>query len=186
MFFSNLLDSGEWQVLVEPPADARIGSVVLSQAGDRVVYTMSGRDRPLEIRHQRIADRSDRRLGHLPPDGSDLILNQWLASDGMVDGRLWRHDDSQAYALLSPDVGVVDAAFEFTNGPRGFSRSPDGRFLALDIRQADDQAERDIQVCELTLSTCAVLAHPAHDFFPVWAPDGRLFFDSDRAGTMGL
>ena len=179
-------DTGEWQSLVQPPADARIGSVVLSPAGDRVVYTMSGRDRPLEIRHQRIADRSDRLLGHLPPDGSDLILNQWLASDGMVDGRLWRNNDSQAYALLSPDVGVVDAAFEFTNPPQGFSRSPDGRFLALDMRQADDQPERDIQVCELALGTCAVLAHPAHDFFPVWAPDGRLFFDSDRAGTMGL
>ena len=181
------LVTGELKVLVQPPEDARIQSAVLSPAGDRVVYMMWPGDAPTpEIRRYRIADGYDRLIGHLPPGGTDLRLNQWLESDGMLDGRLLRDDDSQAFVLLSPDTGVVQTVFEFMNPPQGFSRSPDGRFLAFDVRESNDRAERDIQVCELASGTCAVLAHPAHDFFPLWAPDGRLFFDSDRGGTIGL
>ena len=59
--------------------------------------------------------------------------------------------------------------------------------LAFDFLQSPGGPERDIRVCDLETRACeAVATHPAIDAQPVWAPDGRLLFNSDRAGTMGL
>ena len=176
----------EQQVLVQPPQDERVSGAVISPAGDRVVYLLKAPDRPVEIRHHQLADNSDRSLAFLPPDASDLQLGQWAASDGFIGGWLWRHDGTEAFVLLSPETGAIETAIELTAPWTSFWRSPDGRFLALDVLEATDRAERDIQVCDLASDRCSVLAHPANDFYPHWAPDGRLFFNSDRGGTIGL
>ena len=174
------------RILVQPPEDVSVSGAVISPGGDRVVYLLKAPDRPVEIRHHQLADNSDRSLAFLPPDASDLQLGQWAASDGFIGGWLWRRDGTEAFVLVSPETGAVQTAIELTAPWTSFWRSPDGRFLALDVLEAPDRAERDIQVCDLGSLRCSMLAHPANDFYPHWAPDGRLFFNSDRGGTIGL
>ena len=176
----------EQRILVHPPEDVRVSGAVISPAGDRVIYLVKAPDRPVEIRHHQLTDGIDRSLAFLPPDASDLQLGQWMASDGFIGGWIWRHDGSEAFVLVSPETGGIETAIELTAPWTSFWRSPDGRFLALDVFEAPDRAERDIQVCDLGSGRCSVLAHPANDFYPHWAPDGRLFFNSDRGGTIGL
>ena len=78
-------------------------------------------------------------------------------------------------------------AFELKDTPQVIHVSPDGRYLAADVLQTPGAPERDIRVCDLTSGGCEMaVSHPANDLAPRWAPDGRLFFMSDRSGTMGL
>ena len=117
------------------------------------------------------------------PSGS----NEWSPHDQLLVSRLWRNGGTQAAALVSPVSGKLEVIFEFDSPPQGVSRSPDGRFLAFDVLRSPEGPERDIRVCELATLACeTIAAHPAIDALPIWTPDGRLLFNSDRAGTMGL
>jgi serine/threonine-protein kinase len=61
--------------------------------------------------------------------------------------------------------------------------SPDGTRVALDIR---DQSN-DIWMWDLARKTLTrVTTHPGLDRFPLWMPDGKLIFTSDRAGVSNL
>lgn len=66
--------------------------------------------------------------------------------------------------------------------------SPDGRFILFDFAPNVRSAQRDVFLMSAdgTRET-PLVQHPANDFLPVWAPDGRsVLFLSDRAGNVGL
>ena len=77
-------------------------------------------------------------------------------------------------------AGVVDWPFEM-------KISPDGNYIAYDVSQVTGSSQRDIYL----LSTDGgvethVVEHPLNDILLGWMPDGkRIFFASDRSGTMG-
>jgi serine/threonine-protein kinase len=179
--------SGETRSLRGATSGERIVAATISPDGARVVFTLAAPGRPVEVRTIETSGSGERLLMTAPDDVANIGLNEWSAHDQQIVSRIWRRNGTSAAALISPASGSMDVLLEFDGLPQGFSRSPDGRLLAYDVRQTADGPERDIRVCDLTTGGCeAIAAHPAIDVMPVWAPDGRLLFNSDRAGTMGL
>ena len=120
-------DTLDQRVLVSPREGEYIGGAVISPYGDRVVYTLGVSDRPLEIRHLRLADGHKRLLAYLPPDATDLTFGQWAAADGLIGGRIWRSDGSGGTR-----AGVARNRYHRA-GHRGWR--PDKRLLALTGRE---------------------------------------------------
>ena len=162
-------------------------SAVISPDASQVAFTVMAPKQPVAVRVIDTRDGGERQLLSLPPDVGNIALNEWAAHDQQIVARILRRDQTQAAATLSIEAGSLTAIAEFEGPAQGFSRSPDGRMLAFDTLQTAGSAERDIRVCDLAAHTCQTVAgHPAIDVLPIWAPDGRLLFNSDRSGTMGL
>lgn len=180
-------DSGETRILKEPGAGVRISAAHISPDGNSVVFVLVAPQRPPEVRAITADRQNERLILAMPDDVRMMSLNSWSDHDQRIAARIWRKDNSQAVALLTPATGALEVALELEDVPQGLHRSPDGRYLAMDVLQAEDAPERDIRVCDLSSRTCETpVSHPANDVSPHWTPDGRLFFVSDRAGTMGL
>ncbi|MEX2261346.1 MAG: hypothetical protein WD696_05310 [Bryobacteraceae bacterium] len=101
----------------------------------------------------------------------------------------FRKDSISQIALVSAADGSV-RVLKSLNWvyPKKMDFSPDGRFLVYDAPAAGKPDVRDIFVLAADGSRESVLdKHPANDIFPVWSPDGsRIFFTSDRSGSIGL
>jgi serine/threonine-protein kinase len=178
--------TGETTTIRQPPQGDRITSALISPDGAHVAFAVASQGKPVEIRMVNPDGGSERLVTALPMDVS-IGLGEWSARQDRILSRLWRKGRPQAAALLSPFSGDLEVIFEYESPPQGFSLSPDGRLLAFDALQSPDGPERDIRVCDLSTRACeTVAAHPAIDVQPIWTPDGRLLFNSDRGGTMGL
>jgi Tol biopolymer transport system component len=70
--------------------------------------------------------------------------------------------------------------------PDDITVSPDGRFVAYDVRETNGR--RDIRLIRIQDGEeSRLVTHPADDGAPIWTPDGRrILFASDRTGTTGL
>lgn len=182
------IDTGQMEVLYQPTTPAQIESVVVASDGRFVAFAeRAAPQRAIVVRLLETGTGSVRALAEWPPGTKALVLNGWHSVDERLSARLWRADNTQAFVLLSVTSGAVEREFDFPGFPQGFSRSPDGRRLAFDVLQVADRPERDIRVCDLTSEGCAnVASHPGHDFYPIWAGDDRLLFNSDRSGLLGL
>lgn len=66
--------------------------------------------------------------------------------------------------------------------------SPDGAFVAYDLRASDTSEQRDVFVMSVDGGAdIPAVVHSASDVVVGWSPDGRsLLFASDRAGSMAL
>jgi Tol biopolymer transport system component len=179
--------TGEMRVLRAGDEDAPVTSVAISPDGADVAYTVARHDRPTEVRRLTIATGQDRLIATPAGEASFVTIVAW-ARDGHIECRLFDREGAQSLALLSPDGGPLTAVFRFPSPPATFARAPDGSRIAFDVRQHESGPERDLRVCELREGgACATVApHPANDVSPIWAPDGRLLFVSDRSGVMGL
>ena len=95
-------------------------------------------------------------------------------------------------ALISVSDGTVQTLKEFEGQgylvwPQEMKFSPNGDYIAYDIRQTKNSSQRDIYLISSdgSVETCAV-SHPLNDIFLGWMPDSEgIFFASDRSGTMG-
>lgn len=90
--------------------------------------------------------------------------------------------DGSVRTLKSPAVGLIEYP--------GMKFSPDGRYVAYDRRVKEHEKLHDIFLLATDGSGKEVrlTEHPADDFCPVWAPDGKaIVFVSNRdPGGMGL
>ncbi len=179
--------TGEMQILRRPDDDEQFSSAAISADGNNVAYTVGRGEQQMEVRLISTAGGAERSLTQLPQEASMLALLAWSARDGQIDVRIWGKDNSHSLGVLSPETGAIETVFRFPGVPQTFARSPDGQLVAFDARQSESDPERDIRVCQLPSGDCATIAaHPANDVSPIWAPDGRLFFVSDRSGVMGI
>ena len=73
-------------------------------------------------------------------------------------------------------------------GPRRMFLSPDGRYLAYDLRAAESDPRRDVFVMDLAhRQETPAVQHAANDDVLGWSPDGaNLLFSSDRTGTAAI
>ena len=164
----------------------RISSAALSPDGTRLAYDSITQSAGATIHVLRLADGSDRQLTTLPADVTSFRVQSWSIADGLLECRLWLRDGTHAFAVISPDSGEVRQRFDLPDSPQGISRSPQADRVAFDVLQSKEGPERDIRICQFDSRQCATFAHPANDFIPFWAPDGRLLFNSDRGRTIGI
>jgi len=68
------------------------------------------------------------------------------------------------------------------------SISPDGQYIVYDWLTEEGPRQRDISLLAMDGSSdVPLIQHPAHDYGPVWTPDGnQIVFVSDRMGNPAL
>jgi Tol biopolymer transport system component len=110
------------------------------------------------------------------PDAKRLYLERRLA-DGTTQLAVLSIGDGSVRVLKSMGWMGVQARL-----------SPDGRYIAYDPPTGDGAPAADIAILATDGSTDNVIVrHPARDFSPLWAPDGRsIIFLSDRTGRISL
>jgi Tol biopolymer transport system component len=90
--------------------------------------------------------------------------------------------DGLVRILKSPAVGLIEYP--------GMKISPDGRYIAYDRKVKEHEELRDIFLLSTDGSGKEVrlTEHPAADFSPVWAPDGKaiVFISNRDPGGIGL
>jgi len=120
------------------------------------------------------------------------IVYDWSPDGKQILACLARKDKVNTIALISVTDGSVQTLKEFKGHgyliwPQEMKFSPDGQYIAYDIRQDKNSSQRDIYLISSDGSgeTC-VVNHPLNDIFLGWMPDREeIFFASDRNGTMG-
>jgi len=90
-------------------------------------------------------------------------------------------------------VGVKDGALRVLKsvdwkGPTKIFFSPDGQYIAYDLRIGDAAKERHVFAMAVDGSReTLVVGHPSENVVMGWSPDGKyLLFASDRSGSVGL
>ncbi len=120
------------------------------------------------------------------------IVYDWSPDGKQILACLARKDKVNTIALISVADGTVQTLKEFKGQgwlvwPQEMRFSPDGKYIAYDIRQEKNSSQRDIYLIPTngSVETC-VVNHPLNDIFLGWMPDSEeIFFASDRNGTMG-
>jgi beta-lactamase regulating signal transducer with metallopeptidase domain/WD40 repeat protein len=125
-------------------------------------------------------------------DGSDRKL---LCKDTYAIPRDWSADGSKILAILDGPpyrmvwISALDGSIQQIKDvgkeyPGKFDVSPDGRFIAYDLPQAEDTKTREVFLLDLRDNSEKRLAeHPANDRLLGWTLDGKwILFASDRSG----
>ena len=168
-------------------------SSTFSPDGKLIAYGWRTYSRPTFTNELRVVSAEDRRDPqprrlHGQDDIDFYDPADWSADGKWLAVRVTRKDRSSQIAI----IGVHDGSFRALKsfGWRGTNRmffSPDGRYLAYDLPASSEHSQRDVFVIAVDGSReVKAIEHPAHDVVMAWAPDGRLFFASDRTGTVGL
>jgi len=165
------------------------GAAAMSPDGQQVAHPWGTGDGAFELRVadvEGVGSGQPRVLVRQP--GAEFYPVDWSGDSKWILALIERKDLAQQVAL----VGAEDGSIRPLDGPpprsQGFSLSPDCRFIAYAMPQADNPRVRDIRVFAVDGSgDWPIVEHPANDLFPLWSPDGgRIFFASDRTGALGL
>ena len=127
-------------------------------------------------------------------DGTDRRL---LCADKHLAPKDWSADGARILAALYEDsrrqlvwVDAQDGSTEPVRDldgtePGKFDVSPDGRFLAFDLPQAENTSKRDIFLLDLRRNhEIRLAAHEADDRMLGWTPNGQwILFASDRSDS---
>jgi Tol biopolymer transport system component len=113
----------------------------------------------------------------------------WSSDGRFLAGTISRKDRTTQIVIIDVRDGAarVMKTLEW-GGPGQVFFSPDGKYIAYDLQQADDIPQRDVFVMSVDAETeTRVVSSAADDEVMGWSPDGsRLLFASDRTGDVGL
>jgi Tol biopolymer transport system component len=180
-----LTNTGGWV----PPATGWAEDSAISPDGSQVVY------------HWWDSTKNRNEIRILPLQGAEIATPRTVCQGqgcGSVFG--WSPDAKRLYterrladgttqlAVLSIGDGSVRVLKSMGWLAVQARVSPDGRYIAYDPPTGDGAPSSDIAILATDGSTDNVIVHhPARDFSPMWAPDGRsLIFLSDRTGRTSL
>ena len=161
---------------------------VPSPDGRDVVYAWYNKEGITELRLVGM-DGSSPRVLAADPEFKEAEPFDWSPDGKHVLAAFYRKRGGGRIALVSVADGSVRPLKSFDDGgPKRVRFSPDGRYVAYDMRQQSGSAKYDVFVLAVDGGReAAVVQHPANDVVFDWTPDGtRLLFGSDRAGTMGV
>lgn len=184
------LDSGRIRVLTTKgkSAEGGAGPPLISPDGRVVAYPWTTLDGATELRVIGI-DGAWPRVLLRREDVDTPYPVEWSADGSHILLQLEMKGGTRDIALMSVADGTLRTVItEGTSHALGVTLSPDGRFVALDRLAGPAPSTRDIVVVAADGSgEWPVVQHPAQDMFPFWSPDGqRIFFTSDRTGSLGL
>lgn len=96
--------------------------------------------------------------------------------------------DTARLALVDVATGTVrPAVYLGEKLPNRAAISPDGRWIAYDVRQDTLSFLRDVVIASRDGRISARLEHPASDSDPLWMPDNKhIVFSSNRSGSPAL
>jgi Tol biopolymer transport system component len=111
------------------------------------------------------------------PDGARIVI--------AIEGRTGTY---QIVLISAEDGGAQILKSLEWRAPQKVSFSPDGRYIAYDVRVREDSPDRDIFILSVDgRREIPLVQSPAIDHDAVWTPDGkRILFASDRRGNTGL
>ncbi len=158
----------------------------VSPDGKQVAYAWQDKAGNSSLRVVRV-DGSESRI--LFSEAGYYLRPEAWSNDGqhIVTGRMGRNGTE--IALMSTTDGSVRVLKSFDRGwPQKSAISPDDRWIAYDFAQDGKSQARDIFLLATDGSRQVRLVdHPANDFMPVWAPDGKsILFASERGGAPGF
>jgi Tol biopolymer transport system component len=180
------LASGESRTITDKgKADEYAEFSAASPDGRQVVYSWLGANDTYDLRLTSV-DGGPPRV--LVPSGRaiQIVPVEW-SRDGSRVLCLFRQDAGRfQVGIVSVPGGDIRIVRDLgTVRPQHVTLSSDNRFIAYDFPADASGAQRDIFIQPLDgTSPRAIVAHPAEDVSPIWAPDGRhLFFLSNRSGS---
>ena len=102
-----------------------------------------------------------------------LVPRDWSADGTKILGVLF--EESKQMVWVDAQDGSIQKIRDIGDAyPNKFDISPDGRFVAYDLPQAEDTQTRDVFLLDLNENREIRLAeHPADDRLLGWTPDGR-------------
>ena len=159
---------------------------VFSPDGKQVAYAWFNKDWFYDLRIIGI-DGSGARVLYTNQDLRYIWPAAWSQDGKYVLATFFRTDRTNQIALVSVADGSVRVVKTLDwRYPQKMSLSPDGHYITYDFPPQEDSPERDIFLLSTDGSReIPLIQHPANDFFPVWAPDGkRILFVSDRTGSL--
>lgn len=169
---------GSWQDSTEYALDSAI-----SPDSKQIAYLWYDPDSytPISSLHTVGLDGSGQRL---LCKGKYAIPRDWSA-DGSKILTILLEKTKQMVWVSAPDGSIQKIKSVGEAYPGKFDVSPDGRFIAYDLPQADNTSDRDVFLYDLAESReIHLIEHSANDRLLGWTPNGRsIFFASDRAGS---
>jgi Tol biopolymer transport system component len=161
----------------------------VSPDGKRVVYSWVTLEYGHEIRVVDTDGKAPPRVVLRNPELHYIIPWAWSPDGKSIIALLSRGDDTNQLTWVSIANGATRPLKSLDwRWPMNVSLSSDGRFLVYDLNQGENATERDLFVLTADgKSESLLIRHPADDYAPVWAPDGKaVLFASNRSGSVGL
>lgn len=123
------------------------------------------------------------------PDVPYLCPQDWSSDGTQIVATVFRPDGAKQMVLIATADGSVRVLRAFDCLDLGtVDFSPDGQYLAYDLRPGPGSPELDIYLLAADGSgEITAVGGPGNDRLLGWAPDGRsILFHSDRSGTPGI
>ena len=183
------LATGKEQRLAESREYVTLNSAI-SRDSKRVAYIWSKRSKsdtkPLIMSELYVVGVDG--LGQkLLLQGQNLYPRCWSPDDKKILGLLFAEDETVQIVWVSASDGSIEKIRPVAKDAylSKFDVSPDGRYIAYDLPQAENDPKRDIFVLAFDVNReIPVVKHAANDRLLGWTPDGKsIFFASDRMGT---
>ncbi len=183
-----LTNTGSWD---DPNEFAEFSS--WSPDGKFLVYDWYNDDNPSCINLYIIGlDGSEPRQLWYNEEMEWAVVYDWSSDGKHILACLARKDNTAVIALISASDGSARILKEFKGEgqsvwPNEMKISPDGAYIAYDVRQEEGSSQRDIYLISSDGRVeTPVVEHPSNDILLGWLPDGKsVFFGSDRNGAMG-
>jgi len=126
-------------------------------------------------------DGSDRRR---LCEGKYIMPKDWSADGSKILAAVYGQPHQMVWISAS-DGSIQHVRDVGKKYPGKFDVSPDGRFIAYDLPQADDTPKRDVFLYDIAMDRdIHLIETPADDVLLGWTPDGKsIFFSSDRTDS---
>jgi Tol biopolymer transport system component len=174
-------DTGQSLRVLGRPEDVRRNflNFIASPDGSQIAYMLEKAEGGGELRVLN-SDGSGERVLFADPKYTYYNPRSWSRDGRWIAAALWETDDVRAIALIDAKDGSHRVLYRSNTPPTNAQISPDGKYVAYNEKN-DVYAVPTAGGAPLG----AAVGSP-RDTLVGWAPDGRLVFSSDRAGTRDL